>query len=175
MSGQPEKSLRACTGTRESATDAHGSIRMGTQNPCFIRAHPWLKTLPVHPLRNRRWRAKGPHPSQPGATPQENPMKMGVRAESPIHRWRGRAGNGPGFQPSRISFRYSWGVAPGWDGLRLWRTGHRTCIAPAFQGQPHRHREIPTPTQTPCRTQWQATHRQTTRRRREGGDRKDER
>ena len=53
-------------------------------------------------------------------------MKMGVRAAS-------RAGNGPGFQPSRISFRYSWGVAPGWDGLRLWRAGQRTCITPALQ------------------------------------------
>ena len=52
-------------------------------------------------------------------------MKMGVRAAS-------RAGNGPGFQPSRISFRYSWGVAPGWDGLRLWRAGQRTCITPAL-------------------------------------------
>ena len=41
--------------------------------------------------------------------------------------------------------------------------------------QPHRRRGIPTPTQTPCRTQRQAPHRQTTRRRHEGGDGKDER
>ena len=120
-------------------------------------------------------RAKGPHPSQPGATPQENPISMGVRAESPIHRWRGRAGNGPGFQPSRISFLDSWGVAPGWNGLRLRRAGHRTCITSALQAQPHRRRGRPTPTQTPCRTQRPAPHRQTTRRRHEGGDGKDER
>ena len=38
--------------------------------------------------------------------------------------------NGSGFQPSVFSRHESWGVAPGWDGLRRWRTKNAGTILP---------------------------------------------
>ena len=73
--------------------------------------------------RKPRMRAKGPQPSQPGAAPQVC-VHRGKRAEGPIHRRGLRGRMDRAFSPRR-SCALSWGAAPGWHGLRRWRTGHR--------------------------------------------------
>ena len=75
-----------------------------------------LKTHAQRVYRNSQ-RAKGPHPSQPGAAPQEISVND-HEGWKPGLCWQCRV-VAPGFQPSLISYPSSWGVAPGWDGLRL--------------------------------------------------------
>ena len=71
-------------------------------------------------------RANGPPSSQPGAPPQASPSARRQGLKARLIGWVA-VGMNRTFSPAS-SGEFSWGVAPGWDELRLWRA----CSAKTF-------------------------------------------